>query len=96
MLNVVFGYGNSYTDAIVDALRTYNEIEGQKTFHTKDVHVASTEIIDAPRCMCEIWFTLRVIVQQPETYEYVGSKGIDPSDPNWREQWEQQQQSQNE
>lgn len=88
MLNVIFGYGNSYTDAVLEAVKTYNNVDGLKTFHAKDVHPVSVEQPNAPMYLCEIWFTLRTPVAEEPKHDYVGSTGIDPSDPEWRIKWD--------
>lgn len=87
MLNVAMSYARSYQEAILGAIKLYNEIEGQKIYHERHVHKIEDAHENA-QFMCEIWFTLRVIEQQPPKYEFVGSQGIDPTDPNWREKWE--------
>ena len=86
MLQVILSYGNTYAEAITDAVSKYNSFDGDKIFHDKSVYLADIDVNGILyKYGCEIWFTLHTRVQIPEQFEFVGSHGVDPNDPNWRE-----------
>lgn len=61
----------------------YNAVEGRKTWH--HIEFYTTPNLET---VCFIWFTLHTPDVETPIHEYVGSKDIDPNDPNWREKWE--------
>ena len=97
MLQVVYGVGTNINDAAKHAIEEYNKIEARKTFRLRDY--TQYEILDSPdnsyAFQCEIWFEIPDPTpeeQQAAKFEFVGSTEIDPSDPDWREKWQAQQQ----
>lgn len=86
MLKVILAYADTYEQVITDALNLYNAVEGNKIFHAREIYLLGDSPIEK-KYSCEIWFTVtQSATQQPkDEFEFVGSKGIDPSDPNWRD-----------
>ncbi len=82
MLRVAIGKADNYEDSIIAAVEQYNEVEGSKSFHDRQTIMLPGIFITT------IFFTVREVTQQEPKHEFIGSEGIDPNDPNWREKWE--------
>ena len=89
LLRAVMAYGRDLEDAVTAALNHYNEIDARKIFHKADVDDTITKttedgIIFHARVI--IWFTANTDDPiEPDIPTFIGSQGIDPNDPDWRE-----------
>jgi hypothetical protein len=79
-LRRVIGYGDDVEEASQSATNQYNSIENRTVFHKADIFPTTTGKI-----VVIIWLTEEHLEQINPTFEYIGSRGIDPNDPDWRE-----------
>jgi len=86
MLKVIMGLGNNTAEAITVATNEYN-----KPHEDGYRMLAQTQVFTQDnKSYCLIWYTLRedTTPVKVEEFEYIGSKGINPADPNWRNVWD--------
>ena len=93
-LRSVITYGSSVEDAVQAALNTYNAIDARKIYHRSDIR-EDLLILKEDRTYTArviIWFTANTDDPiEPELPTFIGSRGIDPNDPDWREKLNQLQ-----
>lgn len=91
-LKFVIGYSKDIFTAKERALYFYNEVEGRKKLEFIESQIGQNEIGDTA-WFTTIWYS--ELPAQPESkepeekFEFIGSTGIDPTDPDWRIKWEQ-------
>ncbi len=81
MLKAVVGIDSSYLGALIMALDDYNNDEDRKQYHETLVQTGETQIVVT--ILYSPVSVAPVKVQEP-VFEFIGSKGIDPSDPDWK------------
>lgn len=87
-LKFVTGYASDPRKAKEFAAHFYNELEVRTRFEAVETQTGENEIGN-PVWVTTIWYTeLPEVLEQKkqeEQFEYIGSIGIDPYDPDWRE-----------
>jgi hypothetical protein len=89
-LRVAMGFGETREQSIYNAVTEYNRVEGYKVFHKSDTGFEFDTPAENPEAMTgtfqtEIWFTTTAIDPPKPDFTYIGSVGIDPNDPEWKE-----------
>ncbi len=87
MLKVAQGLGANIIDAQERAIEEYNKVEGQITYHEHEfIQLKDTET-NADFWACCIWYTVRQTDKQrvEAAYDFIGSHGVNPNDPDWQE-----------
>lgn len=81
-LKAVVGIDYEYLGALTMALNDYNKDDVRKQFHQILTDSNGTTIT-----VTILYSTVEPVVpvQQEPVWEFIGSKGISPNDPNWRE-----------
>lgn len=86
MLKVILGKGDVLETAVVAAINKFNEPTTEaRYFHTAQV---LTRLVTGDEFQCILWY--HTTEEQPinKEFRFIGSEGIDPNDPNWREKLE--------
>lgn len=78
-LHVIIGQGTTYIDAIQDAVDRYNQLDGSKVFHAKDVIQFQNTFL------CEVWFTFYIATPAvaQDSNVFIGMRA-NPMDPHWK------------
>lgn len=82
-LRAVISNGTTLEEALITAVDLYNEIDLRKVFHKADIVEDTASQYN--RYQLIIWFTVMEDTPVVEPPTFIGSRGIDPNDPNWRE-----------
>lgn len=88
-LKLAVGYSTQLIEAKERAIYFYEKVEGRKRFEFVETHKGKNEI-DQDVWVTTIWFTELAdpVENKPEEkFEFIGSTGIDPDDPNWYTKW---------
>jgi hypothetical protein len=91
-LRAIVAYGSNIETAIQAALNQYNNVEARKIFHRTEI---KEDLIilrndDTFTTRVTLWFTATVDDPVEEAHDYIGFRGIDPNDPNWKEKWDEE------
>lgn len=92
MLRHITGMGNTLLLANDEAEQLFNQVEGRTKIEKIESIYGDNEF-GSGTWATVIWYTTVVTQeqQQAEKFEFIGSVGIDPTDPDWRIKWEEQQ-----
>jgi len=79
-LRRVIGYGDDIEDASKSAVDQYNSIDNRTVFHKTDIFPTTTG-----KVVVILWFTEEHLEPINPVFEFIGSRGVNPNDPDWRE-----------
>lgn len=93
MLKQVVGFSKDLMIAKTRAAFFYNQLEVRTRFEFIESQIGANELGE-PAWFTTIWYTELpdpVVQKEEEKFEYIGSTDIDPSNPDWKIEWDNQQ-----
>lgn len=92
MLQLAIGYGKNLIEAKERAAYFYEQVQANKRFLFVETQPGFNEVNESV-FVTTIWYeTFTPVPREEESkFEYIGSTGVDPNDPDWLLKWQDQQ-----